>query len=178
MTPNFNWYKPECVYLTAGAANGGTNLNAFDNALRDAGITDFNLIEISSIVPAGTPVKHLDDGAMIPANGLFGPAIYEDIRSDEEGTEIASAVGVGIPERDDIPGMVFAYSCVDELEEADRVVRQMVDEGMQKRGCDRYSTKTAVDSTVAGTEHSAVISAALFCDDELRELVESTANDG
>jgi len=178
MNQNFNWYKPECVYLTAGAANGGTSLNAFDNALRDAGITDFNLIEISSIVPAGTPVNHLDAGAMIPANGLFAPTIYEDIRSDEEGTEIASAVGVGIPKNNDIPGMVFAYSCVDKKEEADKVVRQMVDEGMQKRGCERYSTKTAVDSIATGAKHSAAISAALFCDDELRKLIESTVDDG
>lgn len=178
MNQEFTWYEPECVYLTSGSATGGTGLNAFDNALRDAGITDFNLIEISSIVPAGTPIKEMGDDTLIPANGLFAPTIYEEIRSVESGKEISSAVGVGVPNSHNIPGMVFAYSCEGEEKEADSVVREMVNEGMEKRGCEKYSIKTTSGSTVAQSEHSAAISAAIFCNDELINVIESTDDDG
>ena len=36
---------------TAGHAEGGTTLNAFDNALLAAGIGNINLIKVSSILP-------------------------------------------------------------------------------------------------------------------------------
>jgi pyruvoyl-dependent arginine decarboxylase len=44
------------LYLVAGKAEGGTPLNAFDNALLDAGIGDVNLIKVSSIIPPGAEV--------------------------------------------------------------------------------------------------------------------------
>lgn len=178
MTHRFDWFEPERIYLTSGAASGGTGLNAFDNALRDAGITDFNLIRITSIAPAGTPVEQVTIDDVIPANGLFAPTIYEDIRSNEAETQIASAVGIGIPDEYVEPGMIFAYSCKGTVGAADEGVRQMVHEGMQERGCRDYSIKTAADSAVVDSDHSAVVSAVLFADAELDDLIRSHLKNG
>src|SRR5262245_63509415 len=45
--------------ITAGHAEGGTSLNAFDNALLAAGIGNINLIKVFSIIPPDVPVIDL-----------------------------------------------------------------------------------------------------------------------
>lgn len=47
------------VAITSGKAEGPTILNAFDNALLDAGIGDVNLIKVSSIIPSQTKIVEL-----------------------------------------------------------------------------------------------------------------------
>jgi arginine decarboxylase len=44
------------IIITKGKGTGQTRLSAFDDALHNAGIADFNLISISSIIPPGTRV--------------------------------------------------------------------------------------------------------------------------
>jgi len=45
---------PKRFFVTSGVAlDAGSELNAFDLALRDAGITDCNLVGVSSIIPPG-----------------------------------------------------------------------------------------------------------------------------
>ncbi len=47
------------VSITSGKSEGPTRLNAFDNALLDAGIGDVNLIKVSSIIPANAQIVKL-----------------------------------------------------------------------------------------------------------------------
>lgn len=47
------------VAITSGKAEGPSKLNAFDNALLDAGIGDVNLIKVSSILPKNTNIVEL-----------------------------------------------------------------------------------------------------------------------
>ncbi len=47
------------VAITSGKAEGPSKLNAFDNALLDAGIGDVNLIKVSSILPKNTSIVEL-----------------------------------------------------------------------------------------------------------------------
>lgn len=47
------------IAITSGKAEGPSKLNAFDNALLDAGIGDVNLIKVSSIIPAGSKFVEL-----------------------------------------------------------------------------------------------------------------------
>jgi arginine decarboxylase len=45
---------PRRFFVTSGEAHdGASELNAFDLALKDAGITECNLVEVSSILPQG-----------------------------------------------------------------------------------------------------------------------------
>ncbi len=56
------------IAITSGKAEGPSKLNAFDNALLDAGIGDVNLIKVSSIIPADfkfVELPELKPGAMI-----------------------------------------------------------------------------------------------------------------
>lgn len=45
------------IFVTKGVGMGETELAAFDCALLDAGIANFNLLYLSSIIPAGAEVK-------------------------------------------------------------------------------------------------------------------------
>ncbi|MFQ5710999.1 MAG: pyruvoyl-dependent arginine decarboxylase [Candidatus Geothermarchaeales archaeon] len=45
-------HKPKGFFITGGVGISSTSsLNAFDNALKDAGLSDYNLIPVSSIIP-------------------------------------------------------------------------------------------------------------------------------
>lgn len=44
------------IYVTSGIGEGQTNLSAFDAALWDAGIANFNLIKLSSVIPPHSKV--------------------------------------------------------------------------------------------------------------------------
>jgi len=83
------------LYLVAGKAEGKTPLNAFDNALLDAGIGDVNLIKVSSIVPPDAEVilakPELPRGALVPC-------VYAVCTGDMPGKRIAAALAVGIAE--------------------------------------------------------------------------------
>ena len=56
-TPGFDFGKtPNAIWASAGAAEGDTELNAFDNALLAAQVGNLNLIRVSSVLPKpGTP---------------------------------------------------------------------------------------------------------------------------
>ena len=63
------WKQVTKASVTAGTAEGGTPLNAFDNALLAAGIGNVNLIKVSSIVPPDVDIVDLPKikpGALVP----------------------------------------------------------------------------------------------------------------
>src|SRR5215470_3739361 len=63
------WKQVTKASMTAGTAEGGTPLNAFDNALLAAGIGNVNLIKVSSIVPPEVDIvdwPQIKPGALVP----------------------------------------------------------------------------------------------------------------
>ncbi len=81
--------KVTLAAATAGHAEGGTALNAFDNALLVAGIGNINLLKVSSILPPEVPVVELPKikpGALIPT-------AYAAMTSEVPGETVAAAVG-------------------------------------------------------------------------------------
>ena len=116
------------LYLVAGKAEGSTPLNAFDNALLDAGIGDVNLIKVSSIVPPSAEVvmekPNLPKGALVPC-------VYAERTSEEPGERIAVALAVGLAE--DGFGVVME-SEGETAEEAVEKAVKMVEEAFKVRG--------------------------------------------
>ena len=72
---------------TAGHAEGGSLLNAFDNALLAAGIGNVNLVKVSSILPPDVSVVDLPK--IKP--GAIVPTAYAAMTSDVPGETIAAA---------------------------------------------------------------------------------------
>jgi arginine decarboxylase len=122
------WRPPEAVSLVAGHGEGGTELNAFDRALQDAGVADINFLRVTSIMPPRARV--IDLPAYPP--GLLVPAVYARIASSRPGERIAAAIGVGVcRERH---GVIMEHAAAGTGAEADAAVRRMVAEGLRMRG--------------------------------------------
>ena len=116
--------------ITAGHAEGGTTLNAFDNALLAAGIGNINLIKISSILPPEVPVIELPKikpGALIPT-------AYAAVMSETPGQTIAAAVGYAVPDDPAKVGVIMEFHGVATRAEAERQINLMLDEAFRVRG--------------------------------------------
>lgn len=130
--------------LVAGAAEGPSRLNAFDNALLAAGIGDLNLLKVSSVLPAG--VRELPEIRATP--GALVPTAYGAIESHVPGERIAAAVAVGLA-ADGGSGLIFEYSGRTDGAEAEAAVRAMVEAAFKRRGrALKEIRSTSVEHTV------------------------------
>jgi arginine decarboxylase len=128
---------------TAGHAEGGTALNAFDNALLAAGIGNINLIKISSILPPDVPVVDLPKikpGALVPT-------AYAAITSETPGELVAAAVGYAVPDDPAKNGVIMEFHGVATRDEAEQQIRAMLDEAFRIRG------ETIAEMRVVSVDH-------------------------
>lgn len=82
------------IKVVCGVGTGKTALSAFDNALQNAGVYNYNLIVLSSIIPPHSKVAKIRCFASPPEE--FGHKLYvirAEIRSDEVGKFIAAGLG-------------------------------------------------------------------------------------
>jgi arginine decarboxylase len=121
---------PTRYFLTSGASDGYTPLNAFDGALLQAGIGNTNIVKMSSIVP-----PHCKLVAPIPLPpGALVPAAYAALTSDVPGEIISAGVAVALPEDENQNGLIMEYSAKGEQRKIEEIVRNMAIEGMKVRG--------------------------------------------
>jgi arginine decarboxylase len=115
---------------TAGHAEGGSSLNAFDNALLAAGIGNINLIKVSSIIPPEVAVVELPKirpGAIIPT-------AYAAITSETPGEMLAAAVGYALPDDPAKNGVIMEFHGVGTQAEAEQAIDTMLEEAFRVRG--------------------------------------------
>ena len=82
------------ISIVSGTDEGPTKLNAFDNALSDAGIGDVNLIKVSSMLAGNAEIcklPKLKAGAMVNC-------VLSEITSDNPGDRITAVVALAIGE--------------------------------------------------------------------------------
>ena len=115
---------------TAASAEGGTILNAFDNALLAAGIGNINLVRISSIVPPD--VSFIERPKIKP--GAIVPTAYAAMTSETPGETVAAAVGYAITDDPAKNGVIMEFHGVASRAEAERQIRLMLEEAFRVRG--------------------------------------------
>ena len=138
--------KVTMAAATAGRAEGGTTLNAFDNALLAAGIGNINLIKVSSILPPEVPVIDLPKikpGALIPT-------AYAAMTSETPGETVAAAVGYAVPDDPAKNGVIMEFHGVASKAEAERQIHARLEEAFRGRG------ETIRDRGVVAVEHTVV----------------------
>ncbi len=82
------------IKIVCGAGSGRTTLSAFDSALKDAGVYNYNLIALSSIIPPGSKVNKIR--RYETPSEEYGYKLYvikAEIRSEEAGKFIAAGLG-------------------------------------------------------------------------------------
>ena len=144
--------------MVAASAEGGTKLNAFDNALLKMGIGNVNLVKLSSIIPAH--IEWIDEMPEIPI-GMLLPTVYAHIESDEPNATISAALGVGLSE-DNSGGLIYEYSGYCTKEEAMEMVKKMVEEGFRVRGWKLKEFKVAVAEITVKDKPAAAIAAVVM----------------
>ncbi|WP_407432931.1 pyruvoyl-dependent arginine decarboxylase [Methanobrevibacter sp.] len=82
------------IAIVSGKDEGPTKLNAFDNALSDAGIGDVNLIKVSSMLAGNTQITDLPE---LKAGSMVN-CVLSEITSDNPGDVITAVIAVAIGE--------------------------------------------------------------------------------
>lgn len=150
------------IAIVSGQDEGPTKLNAFDNALTDAGIGDVNLIKVSSMLAKNTEITELPKlkaGAMVNC-------VLSEITSDNPGDEITAVIAVAIGEE---LGCVVETTGINENpEDLTNEARKMVEYMMEKRG---VKTKDLIieKSTATVEEIASVVASVVYLNDEIIE---------
>jgi arginine decarboxylase len=121
---------PRRYFLVSGCNQAPTELNAFDGALRQAGVGDVNLLKVSSIIP---PACRRIDPIALPKGALI-PIAYAAIDSHKPGEIIAAAIAVGIPEEIDQVGVIMEYSAIGRQFEVEKIASGMASTALKMRG--------------------------------------------
>ena len=126
------------IHITTGLGNGPTTLSAFDAALNDAGIANYNLIRLSSVIPPNTELVHHDD--TIPADlmpGNWGDRLYvvmAEQRADTPNEEAWAGVG-WVQEKESGKGLFVEHEGTSELK-VRRDIEQSLNALMATRNVD------------------------------------------
>ena len=103
------------IAIVSGKDEGPTKLNAFDNALSDAGIGDVNLIKVSSMLAGNAKIQELPK---LKAGSMVN-CVLSEVTSDNPGDEITAVVAVAIGEE---------LGCVVETTGINKKEEELIDE--------------------------------------------------
>ncbi len=134
--------------LVSGIGTGSTALNAFDAALLNAEVGNFNLLKVSSILPP----QSMEEKHINVLSGSLLPIAYGSISESEPGLRITAAVAVGIPQDFQNIGVIMEYSDYGEEEEVRTIVIEMAREAMNRRNLKIGEIKCASASCVMGSD--------------------------
>ncbi len=115
--------------LCSGVGQAIGKHNSFDRALLVAGIADYNLVRISSILP---PNCNHEEKVLLP-KGLLLPTAVAAIFSDNVGTQLSSAIAIALPQDSNDIGVIMEHSNNLPKEETEEQARIYAYEAMKGR---------------------------------------------
>lgn len=150
------------IAIVSGNDEGPTKLNAFDNALSDAGIGDVNLIKVSSMLAGNAEVCELPK---LKAGSMVN-CVLSEVTSDNPGDEITAVIAVAIGSE---LGCVVETSGINEsLDEIIDKAEEMVEYMMDRRGV--QTERLIVESSTATVDKTAsVVASVVYLNDDIIE---------
>ena len=147
---------PQFYRISSGKGVSSHELVSFDNALINAGISNYNLLRVSSILPAGC--KKCSTISLKPGSPLL--VAYGSISSDKSGQLISSAVGIGVPSENTNIGIIMEYSGFTDAKYAEQIVKTMIEESMKNHNIELDKIQlSSIECEVPETKFLTVISA-------------------
>jgi len=107
---------PKRVFLTKGVGRHKEKLASFEAALRDAGIAQFNIVRVSSILPPGAKLVSKTMGLQYLSPGEIVYTVISECSTNEPHRLIAAAIGVAIPAEKNQYGYLSEYHSYGETE--------------------------------------------------------------
>ena len=113
------------IILTSGIGEGNTKLAAFDKALNDAGIANYNLIPLSSVIPKNAEIV---EGKFTSKKEEYGHKLYVVIAHREE-DRIGKGcfAGLGWVQAKDGKGLFVEHEGETEEEVKEKIVKSLTD---------------------------------------------------
>jgi arginine decarboxylase len=90
-------FVPTYVFLTKGVGRHKFQLKSFEVALRQAGVAQQNLVQVSSILPPNCKIISREKGVKKLVPGAISFCVLARADTNEHGRLVASSVGVAIP---------------------------------------------------------------------------------
>ena len=151
---------PRHFYVASGSGAAEEGLVAFDRALRAAGLSDFNLVRISSILPARCEREQ----SVRVEKGSPLLVAYGALSSNQEGETMASAVCAAMPVDESAVGVIMECSGAMSASDAEERVKGMAMQAMEDRGSAvRELVCSSVESLVEkGMTHSVISAVAIW----------------
>ena len=140
------------IAIVTGKDEGPTKLNAFDNALSDAGIGDVNLIKVSSMLSADAEIQKLPKlkaGAMVNC-------VLSEVTSDNPGDVITAVIAVAIG--NELGCVVETTGINKDTDELIGEAEEMVTYMMEKRDVDIKELRVEFSTTTVKNIASAIAS--------------------
>ncbi len=103
-------YVPKKIFLTSGVGVHEDKLTSFELALRDAGISPFNLVKVSSIFPPHAELIEKKEGLKELKHGQIVHCVMSEIATCEPSRLIAASIGLSVPKEDHLHGYLAEYS--------------------------------------------------------------------
>ena len=88
---------PDKVFLTKGVGRHKYQLKSFEQALRDAGVAQLNLVTVSSILPPKCKIISREKGVKLLIPGAISFCVMARADTNEHGRLVASSIGVAVP---------------------------------------------------------------------------------
>ena len=111
------WSKaPNKLFFTKGVGIHRERLVAFEEALRDAGIAKYNIVQVSSIFPPGCVLIEAEEGHKYLSPGQILFAVLSRNETNENHRLIASSVGLSVPSDSSICGYLSEHESFGEDE--------------------------------------------------------------
>lgn len=88
---------PTKIFLTKGLGRHKYKLKSFEEALRQAGVAQQNLVQVSSILPAKCKIIGRDNGLKMLVPGQISYCVMARSHTNEHGRLIASSIGIAVP---------------------------------------------------------------------------------
>lgn len=88
---------PSRMFLTKGVGRHKYQLKSFEDALRQAGVAQQNLVQVSSILPPNCKIIKREKGIEQLQPGAISFCVMARCDTNEHGRLIASSVGVAVP---------------------------------------------------------------------------------
>ena len=90
-------FVPREVFLTRGVGKHKHRLSSFEEALRQAGVANQNLVSVSSILPPGCKVISRKEGVAKLTPGAIRFAVISRIDTNEHNRLISASIGFAQP---------------------------------------------------------------------------------
>ena len=108
---------PRKIFFVKGVGTHRSQLGSFENALRDADIAKYNLVEVSSIFPPYAEMVDREEGLKLLKPGQILHLVLARNSSNELNRLIAASVGFAIPRNRNMYGYLSEHHSFGETSE-------------------------------------------------------------